>query len=128
MSKGASEGESVSEIEKSKFNAMRRRSSDAAPLLLLLPLLLTLAAARSDEQQLVSRRGVETSVETAARAEATEANEVIEEASSLVDIEDLAPGAVISTFRGSPFWKILPDLFVRRTALVECEGGQVSRE
>ena len=39
-------------------------------------------------------------------------------------IEDVAPDAVVSELRGSPPWK-LPDLFVRRAALVECEGGQV---
>ena len=43
-------------------------------------------------------------------------------------IDDLAPGAVVSTLRGSPRWKFLPDLFVRRTALVDCEGGQVRKE
>lgn len=39
-------------------------------------------------------------------------------------IDDVAPNALVSTLRGSPRWK-LPDLLVRRTAVIECEGGQV---
>ena len=110
---------------------VRRRSSgpSAAPLLpLLLLLLFLLAVCLSDIATLASAQSEDGDASSFDDGE--EAQEARPSPPSLTppSIDDLAPGAVVSTLRGSPRWKVLPDLFVRRTALVECEGGQVSRE
>ena len=48
--------------------------------------------------------------------------------SSLDETGDAAANAALLTasFRGSPPWRAVPDLWVARTATVACEGGQVS--
>ena len=136
-----SEGESRDdERHKSKQeNTMRRsrRSSGSAPpaplLLLLLVLLLAVTCLLGVTAPLASAQSDDGDDAPSYVNDEDEAQEARSPSSSTPpstppSIDDLAPGAVVSTLRGSPRWKFLPDLFVRRTALVDCEGGQVRKE
>ena len=108
----------------SKFNTMssRRRSGPAAAPLLLLVLLLVLIL--RDVVLFTSAKPGDDD-EGAPSLDGGDGTEEALHSSPSID-DPIAPNAVVSTLRGSPRWQ-LPHLFVRRAALVECEGGQVRR-
>ena len=100
-------------------------SSPPAPLLLLLLFLLLVVTCLGITAPLGSAQPDDGDDDAPSYDNDDEAQEARSSPPSTPLIEDLAPGAVVSTLRGSPRWKVLPDLFVRRTALVDCEGVQV---
>ena len=99
----------------------RRRSGPAAAPLLLLVLLLVLIL-----RDVVLFTSAQPGDDDEGAPSLDGGDETEEALHSSPSIDDVAPNAVVSTLRGSPRWQ-LPHLFVRRAALVECEGGQVRR-
>lgn len=107
----------------------RRSSGSSLPLLLLLLFLLVVVTCLGVTAPLASAQPDDGDDDALSYENDDGAQEARSSPPpSTPSIEDLAPGAVVSTLRGSPRWKVLPDLFVRRTALVDCDAGQVREE